>query len=586
MSSNRGTQTRGPSSNRRRSVFALIRFRRVPALLAVGGSLVEGCFEALILAGIAAVGLHFLQEGSGDISLPFGYEIGPRYLLLFILLAVVARFFVGVVSAAAKVNLSIELTIRLRSQLLASLSKADLQKVPEAGAGFLQNLILTWPLQAGNTFGNLITYLSNFMVTLGMLAVAFVLEPLASLGLVVALLAFSVLFRPMRERIRLVSKVSLKWQERSTRSIAELESAKREADIYGVAETLSGRTGDRLRSEALSRRGTLLIKSIISPLYVASTYGAVLMALFVLARFSSDSFSSMGPVLLIVLRSLSYGQSIQQAGATWSTFTPLMSRIDDSRKVLVESQRVENGLCVGEISSIKFDQASFEYRSQGNVTIYPTDLMISRGEKICIVGPSGAGKSTLAMLLLGVLVPTDGRVLINDVPVSDVSPQSLAKTVAFVPQSPTLISGTIADNVRFFRSNISDQDVMSALSRCGLLTEVVALEDGIDANIFRFEKQLSGGQIQRLALARAIVCDPTLLVLDEPTSAVDMPSEKKLIDAITTLPSNPAVVIVSHRLYALSRVDRLIVIEQGRLTGDGSPNVVRKENSYVRGITA
>jgi ABC-type multidrug transport system fused ATPase/permease subunit len=179
-------------------------------------------------------------------------------------------------------------------------------------------------------------------------------------------------------------------------------------------------------------------------------------------------------------------------------------------------------------------------------------------------------------LLLGIRDPDQGTITINGLDLRQIDRASWSSRVAFVPQDATLITGTIAENIIFFRPGISENQLIDAARAAHFLDEIQSLPDGFNTHLGERGQQLSGGQRQRLSIARALVDDPEFLILDEPTSALDMKSESAIRNTITELHGRVTVLIIAHRVSTLDICDKLMVIENGALTAFGKPAEIAK----------
>ena len=193
------------------------------------------------------------------------------------------------------------------------------------------------------------------------------------------------------------------------------------------------------------------------------------------------------------------------------------------------------------------------------------DLEVPAGRRLAVVGPSGAGKSTLLALLAGDLLPTSGTVSINGTRSSAATADEVRGASALVTQSTWLFTGTIADNLRLADPDATPERMWWALEAANLADEVRAMSQGLETAVGERGMSLSGGQAQRLSLARAFLADRPLLLLDEPTSQVDLASEAQIVEAIERLAEGRTVVTVSHRAGALTACDRVVTVENGGL---------------------
>jgi ATP-binding cassette subfamily B protein len=210
-------------------------------------------------------------------------------------------------------------------------------------------------------------------------------------------------------------------------------------------------------------------------------------------------------------------------------------------------------------------------------------LKITPGEKIALVGPSGAGKSTLFQLLLRFYDPQQGKICFDSRDLRTVSPSELRRRIALVPQDPVIFGTDAWENIRFGFEGISDSEVMQAAEAAHAKTFFEELPDGFSTFLGERGVRLSGGQRQRIAIARAILRDPALLLLDEATSALDAESERLVQDALEQLMKRRTTIIIAHRLATVRRVDRIVVMEQGRVEASGKHDeLIAQGGLYAR----
>ena len=227
--------------------------------------------------------------------------------------------------------------------------------------------------------------------------------------------------------------------------------------------------------------------------------------------------------------------------------------------------------------SIVLSAVSFKYPGRNHLAIKNIDLNIPAGSSIALVGPSGAGKTTLVDLILGVLEPSKGTVKIGGV-IPSLASKSYPGGMSYTPQDVFISNGSIRQNVAlgYKSDSMTDERVWKALGIAQLSETVLALEEGIDSSVGERGSLISGGQRQRLGIARALFTEPKLLVLDEATSALDGQSEAEISDAIKKLSGEVTVVVVAHRLSTVRAVDKLVYIDNGEVLATGSFEEVRK----------
>jgi ABC-type multidrug transport system fused ATPase/permease subunit len=228
--------------------------------------------------------------------------------------------------------------------------------------------------------------------------------------------------------------------------------------------------------------------------------------------------------------------------------------------------------------------AAVEFTYDGDqLVLKGLDVALNRGDLIGVVGPSGAGKSTLVELLLRLREPTGGSLTSGGVATHEIAPEQFARKVAFVPQHPTLITGTVADNVSFFR-DVPEERIRAALELAHLADEIDTLPDGIHTKLGADDRALSGGQRQRLTIARALAGDPEIIVLDEPTSALDAISEEAIRRALDELRNDRVVIVVAHRYSTLRSCSRILVLRDGHIEIDAGPDEVAKQSDFFQAM--
>jgi ABC-type multidrug transport system fused ATPase/permease subunit len=207
---------------------------------------------------------------------------------------------------------------------------------------------------------------------------------------------------------------------------------------------------------------------------------------------------------------------------------------------------------------------------------------VAAGERVALVGPSGAGKTTLTDLVAGLYRPQRGAILIDGIDLATVAPSSVQRLVRGVAVDSLLFRGSIAENVRFGRFDASDADVVDAIKMAGLSTFVQGLPDGLGTLVGERGVQLSAGERQRILLARAFLAQPRILLLDEATANLDYRTEADVKKALSRAARGRTTLLVAHRKSMLTDVDRVVVIRNGKVEQDGTPDELRAVDGYFR----
>lgn len=231
---------------------------------------------------------------------------------------------------------------------------------------------------------------------------------------------------------------------------------------------------------------------------------------------------------------------------------------------------------------ISFENVTFKYNEK-NEALSSVNITVLPGQKLGLIGPSGAGKSTFVKLLLRFFDITEGSIKIDSQDIRDVTQDSLHTAIGFVPQDPALFHRTLRENIAYGKIDATDEEIIEAAKKAHAHEFISVLPDGYNTLVGERGIKLSGGERQRVAIARAILKNAPILVLDEATSALDSESERLIQDALNKLMEGKTVLVIAHRLSTIQHMDRILVVDQGKIIEDGEhKSLLSKENSLYK----
>jgi len=288
----------------------------------------------------------------------------------------------------------------------------------------------------------------------------------------------------------------------------------------------------------------------------------------------ADGTLAIGALLAALLYSRQFFSPAQDMAMFYNSYQSAAAALEKISGVLEETPSVLDPTTPIDLWSAKgemtFDSVSFAYRPDA-VVLPKFELSIPAGQTIALVGSTGAGKTTLAKLMSRFYDPTDGRVLLDGVDLRRLHPKDLRRAIVMVTQEAYLFSGTVADNIALGKPDADREEIIRAAKAVGAHEFIESLPKGYDTDVNKRGGRVSAGQRQLLSFARAFLADPVVLILDEATASLDIPSERLVQEALQTLLSDRTAVIIAHRLSTVAIADRVLVMEHGRIVEDGTP---------------
>lgn len=260
-----------------------------------------------------------------------------------------------------------------------------------------------------------------------------------------------------------------------------------------------------------------------------------------------------------------------------------MTKMLTTPNVINDAESARNLRLTNKDASITFNATSFNYADDSKSIFENLNITIPAGQKVGLVGHSGAGKTTITQLLLRFYDVTDGSIEVGGHDIRDVSQSSLRQNISYVPQEPLLFHRSLKENIAYGRPNASMDEIIDAARKAHALEFIENLPQGFETLVGERGVKLSGGQRQRIAIARAILKNAPILVLDEATSALDSESEKAIQSALEELMKGKTAIVIAHRLSTIQKMDRILVLEDGKVIEDGAhKNLIKQKGLYAQ----
>jgi ATP-binding cassette subfamily C protein len=557
----------------------VMRWRAGLVLLMLGCTgLLESFGLLLLIPLLGAVGLDVQQGSVGRISSFVSAAfatVGLRPTLLLVL----SIFFA--------VNVALSLLRRAHGLLAASLEEHVVRTTTQRLYGAIVHMNwLTFSRMRGSdltvalTFdceriglaaSQLIVIASSVMVTAVYVILAFRLSIAMSAGVFACGAALLVVARRRTDRAALLG-ASYGDSVRDVQSAVTDDLAGMKTIHSFVAETRS-----RLRFATLTDRTAAIrfanAKNQLNSNFWLECGSVAMLSLFVVVAIRGLSFTAPALLMLLFLftRIVPRFVSLQQSVHFYASLLSSVRRVADlESQCLAEAEpSFERLPAIRPRHQIRFESVTFRYSTDGPPVVAGVDLTIDAGATVAIVGPSGAGKTTIVDLMMGLLSPECGRLVIDGAPLDADLLGSWRQAVGYVPQDTFLFHDTIRANLRWAVPTATDEALKEALALASA-EFVFELPLGLDTIVGDRGIRLSGGERQRIALARAILRHPWLLILDEATSALDSENERRIFEAIERLHGSMTIVMITHRVSAVTGADLIHVLEKGRVVESGT----------------
>ncbi|MFD5030901.1 ABC transporter ATP-binding protein [Streptomyces sp. NPDC058405] len=553
-----------------RRIFGL--FRPYRGRLAVVGLLVGA-------SSLVSVASPFMLREILDTAIPQGRTGLLSLLALGMILTAVVNSVFGVLQTLISTTVGQRVMHDLRTGVYTQLQRMPLAFFTRTRTGEVQSRI-------ANDIGGMQATVTSTATSLVSNLTAVVASVVAMLALDWRLTAVSMVLLPVFVWIsRMVGRERKKITTDRQRQMATMAATVTES--LSVSGILLGRTMGRADSLTKSfsdeseRLVDLEVRSNMAGRWRMSTIGIVMAAMPAVIYWAAGIALGTGGTAvsigtLVAFVSLQQGLfrpavSLLSTGVQMQTSLALFQRIFEYLDLPVDITEPERPVRIDKVrGEVRFDGVDFSYDDKDGMTLRGIDLTVPAGGSLAVVGPTGSGKSTLSYLVPRLYDVTGGRVLIDGVDVRDLDFDTLARAVGVVSQETYLFHASVAENLRFAKPDATDEEIRTAARAAQIHDHIASLPDGYDTLVGERGYRFSGGEKQRLAIARTILRDPPVLILDEATSALDTRTEHAVQQAIDALSEGRTTITIAHRLSTVRDADQIVVLDTGRITERGT----------------
>lgn len=504
-----------------------------------------------------------------------------KYLLIFIVLLFMLKAAVSIFSSYVNIRITSGYEQRTRSRLFAATLKASWPYLLKQKIGHLEKILM---INVQNSRGLLSQISSGIMILTGLITYTFVAVnisfPITVATFICGALLFSI-FKPLIRKVRLISYES----EKMNRDIAHHVNE----NIFGIktvkAMNASEKVAD-LGSQYFNQIRQISMKSYLIGIFSSSLIEPIsvffIAAMFIFSyKYLNFSLAALITVVYLTKQIFLYITQIQEQVVSMNSNIPYLKSILEYEKQITDCAEKENGSKDFLFNDrIEFKDVFFMYDEKKEV-LNGVNFEIKKGQIVGLIGPSGSGKTTIVDLMLRLFNPTGGKILLDGININGIKLKDWRQNIGYVSQDIFLMNDTVLNNIKFYDESITDEQTREAAKMADMDDFIQSCPDKYSTVVGERGVMLSAGQRQRIIIARVLARKPQLLILDEATSALDNESEIKIQQVINNLKNKITVLVVAHRLSTVINSDKLIVLENGRISEQNSPaELLKDKKSY------
>ncbi len=554
------------------------------SIILVSLSLLGSVFETTSIATIIPILQILFNKESTNLFLPkYVQETINQFLNnsldmmiflgIFMLVMIVFKNIFLYVSEIITKKIQYSINIDLQINLFKKLCDAEIKFFDEIRSGDVISITTTYALDIGKFVFILLSSVIKILRLLVYLTFLFFLSPKITSSMIILFAFLFFIIKTLLNEIREISRKQVEAISDLNFNIIETLNSIPLVKMFGREEFEKKNVEKKARAVNYHIIKEVFYENLVSPVLEITISVLLFTATFITIKYFYVDITSVIPFItayfsFFYLSFLQASQLFTYLGRLYhhtEPFKAYLSLVDSAEKNKEKKGEIDfNKLN----ESIVFKNVDFGYYEQKKV-LDNINFKINKGEFVAFVGPSGAGKSTIIKLLLGLYFPNKGDVFIDNINMKNLNKFSLRDKIGIVPQDVFIFNNSVNYNIIYGKSNVGEDDVINAAKTANIHELISSLPAKYDTSLGNRGVKLSGGQKQRLAIARAIIRNPELLILDEATSSLDSKTERLVQDAINKVSKNCTIVAIAHRLSTVLNADKIIVLEEGKIIGQG-----------------
>lgn len=538
--------------------------------------------------GLSGAGTDFITRTIQDLFLFLGVPFTFRYLLIFILILFSLRAISMVAFGYIRGWVAADFLGRESSEVLQKTLTTSWGFLLKQKIGSMHNTLVRDIQCTGDLLAVVAQVVQSFTGFLMYLLIAINISPYMTFYTLGGGAIVLFLLRPLFKRARYLGGQTAAIEKDFSQFLSEhiigMKAIKAAGAEHDAIESGTEHI-DQLRTLSIRKAFT---RSLSSSLFQPASVVLVVILFFISYNSPDFNIISFAATLYLIQKIFTYLDSGQSSLIGITELVPYAENLQ-SFKSHLDTHSEQNGIREKKYEfkkGITFDSVSFSYTEQGSV-LKDVSFTIEKGQSIGLIGPSGAGKTSVVDLLLQLFSPQQGSIRIDGVSISEIEVAEWRKRIGYVSQDVFLLNDTIEENIRFYNHSLTSDDIEEAARLAHIYDFIQTLPEKFQTKTGDRGLMLSGGQRQRIALARALAGRPDILLLDEATSALDRESEQNVQEAIQGLRGKITVIIIAHRLQTIEKADKIIVLEKGTVTEQGTPTelLANPRSYYTRHST-